>query len=373
MPHLQEFLPEVATPDNLHRPMAWTRRTLDATRIQGFGLTREIARQYSLLPRPRSVLRQTSLDLFDILDKAGASSSSSSNLLLRGSTGTGISTLLLQCFSYALESSWLVVYIPRSINMVDSSSPYAYSEALQTYLQPEIARTLLEKVLSINGENLSKITTGGNSVVFEDGFRIRANATLSEAIQAGLQSSTSPAATQQVLELVFKTIVQQKDIPVLLAIDGVQALFTTSLYRDPDYRQLQSYDLAVPRLLHSCLRKTGPGSFGGIQRGKVLTAFSLQHKEWPVSSALKACLRLEHVDAYAKIDPVMLALLQDCRFSTLDIESALTLQEAVSLADLAREEGGRWSNLNDEYLMSKVVESGGNLGTFDRSLRRSAL
>jgi small subunit ribosomal protein S29 len=286
---------------------------------------------------------------------------------LRGSTGAGISTLLLQSFSYALESSWLAIYIPRSINMVDSSSPYAYSEALQTYLQPEIARNLLEKVLSINGENLAKISVGGEVMTFEGGLKISGDATLTDAIQAGLQSSASPAATQQVLELVFKTIVQQKEIPVLMAIDGAQALFSTTLYRDPDYRQLQSYELAVPRLLHSCLRKSGPGSFGGIQRGKVLTAFSLQHKEWPISPELNAGLRLEHVDAYAKIDQVMLALLQDCRFSTLEIESALTL------ADLSREEGGRWNNFNDEYLMSKVVESGGNLGTFDRSLRRSAM
>lgn len=49
MSQLPEFVPENATPENLHRPMAWTKRTLEATRIQGFGLTREIAKQVRFL------------------------------------------------------------------------------------------------------------------------------------------------------------------------------------------------------------------------------------------------------------------------------------------------------------------------------------
>jgi small subunit ribosomal protein S29 len=240
-------------------------------------------------------------------------------------------------------------------------------------LQPEIARTLLEKILAINGNNLAKLSIGEKSVALEGGLTIEANATLTRAIEAGLKSNASPAAAQQILELVLKTIMQQRDIPVLMAIDGAQALFSTTLYRDPDYRQLQSYELAVPRLLHSCLRKDGPGSFGGVQRGKIITAFSLQHKEWPVPVEVKAGLKLEDVDAYAKVNQIMLGILQDCRFSTMDIPSALTLAEAVSLADLAREEGGRWSSISDEYLMSKVLESGGSIGTFDKSLRKSTM
>lgn len=54
MSQLPDFLPESATPENLNQAMAWTKRTLEATRIQGFGLTREIAKQVCLFSMSRS-------------------------------------------------------------------------------------------------------------------------------------------------------------------------------------------------------------------------------------------------------------------------------------------------------------------------------
>jgi hypothetical protein len=45
MSQLEEFLPENATSEKLYEAMAWPRRTIDATKIQGFGLTRELARK----------------------------------------------------------------------------------------------------------------------------------------------------------------------------------------------------------------------------------------------------------------------------------------------------------------------------------------
>ncbi|UZJ54476.1 hypothetical protein CBS101457_003796 [Exobasidium rhododendri] len=373
MSQLQEFMPESASSAKLYQPMAWTKRTLDATRIQGFGLTREMARQFASVPRPRSVLRPSSLRLFDILDKSAASSSSSPNTLLLGPTGSGLSTLLLQSFSYALESSWIVIYIPRTINLVDSSSPYVYSEVLQTYLQPDIARGILERLLSINETSLSKLTIGGEAVKLDRGLTIEANTNVTLVAREGLKNTASPTATQQILEIVLKRLIQQNDVPVLVAIDGAQALFSTTTYRDADYRQLKSYELAVPRLLQSCLRKSGPGSFGGVQKGKVLTAYSLQHKEWPISDELKSALELENVDPYKKLDPIMHALIQDCEFEKVDFELELTKSEAISLFEVAKEEGQLWHASSDEYFMTKLVESGGNMGVFDRSLRKSAM
>lgn len=313
------------------------------------------------------------MELFDVLDQAAASSSSSSNSLLQGPIGSGASTLLLQSFSYALESSWVVIYVPRSINLVDSSSPYAYNEALQTYLQPAIARAMLEKILSVNKSVIANMSTRSESVSLDKGPAIEAGTLLTEVIQEGLKSTATPVATQQVLELVLKTLVQQTDVPVLMAIDSAQALFSTSSYRDADYRQLKSYELAIPRLLHACLRKTGAGSFGGIQRGKVLLALSLQHKEWPAPVELRRALRLNHVDAYTKMDDTMQQIVEECQIDKIEVGSALAKEEAASLFEIARSQGGLWSAADDEVLLAKLVESGGNLGTFHRSLRSSIL
>jgi len=232
---------------------------------------------------------------------------------------------------------------------------------------------MLEKILAINENQLSKLTTEGNAINLDRGLTIEANTKLTEVIREGIKSNTSPTATQQILEIVLKTVVQQKETPVLMAIDGAQALFSTTMYRDADYRQLKSYELAVPRLLQSCLRKSGPGSFGGVQRGKVLTAFSLQHKEWPVPAEMKSAVQLDIVDPYTKMDTIMHAILQDCEFEKLDFGLELTKLEAISLFELARQEGGMWNATNDEYFMTKLVESGGNLGVFDRSLRSSIM
>lgn len=45
MSFLATLLPEQATEANVGQVMAWSERTLEATRIQGFGLTREMARE----------------------------------------------------------------------------------------------------------------------------------------------------------------------------------------------------------------------------------------------------------------------------------------------------------------------------------------
>ena len=284
-----------------------------------------------------------------------------------------MSTLLLQSFSYALESSWVVIYIPRTINLVDSSSPYSYNPSLQTYLQPAIARSMLEKILSINEDLLAKISTPDGAITLDRGTKIETGTKLTDVIREGLKSSATAVASQQVLETVLRTLVQQRNVPVLMAIDGAQALFSSSLYRDADYKQLQSYELAVPRLLQACLRKTGSGSFGGIQRGIVLSALSLQHKEWPIPDEMNSAMQLDFVEPYARLDNVMQQVIRDCQFEKLDLGAGLTRAEAISLFDLARQQGGLWNTANDELLMTKLVESGGNLGTFDRSLRSSIL
>jgi small subunit ribosomal protein S29 len=270
-----------------------------------------------------------------------------------------------------MESSWIVIYIPRAINLVDSSSPYAYSETLQTYLQPAIARSILERILAINGDLLSRIETGDGSVTLDRDVKIKPHSKLTEVIREGLKTSASPAATQQILEITLKTLVQQKEVPVLMAIDGVQALFSQTMYRDADYKQLKSYQLAVPRLLQACLRKSGPGSFGGVQRGMTLTASSLQHKEWPLPIEMESALRLKKVDPYTKLDETMLSILQDCDLEKLEFGLELTRPEAASLFAIAKQEGGMWNMANDEFFMAKLMESGGNLGVFDRSLRGS--
>lgn len=63
----------------------------------------------------------------------------------------------------------------------------------------------------------------------------------------------------ELLEGVLETLSGQSDYPVLIAIDEVQALFSTSGVRTPDYKILESYHLSTPNLFLNYL--TGKKSF----------------------------------------------------------------------------------------------------------------
>lgn len=71
-----------------------------------------------------------------------------------------------------------------------------------------------------------------------------AGTALDEVCRQGAKSDQSVEILQGVMEALGK----QTSIPVLWAIDEVQALFTTSDVRTPDYSVLESYHLSTPRL-----------------------------------------------------------------------------------------------------------------------------
>lgn len=376
---LPEFLPEMVTADNVYNIAAWSRRTWDALQYQQFGLPKSLAKQFASESRPRTLIRPQTLEVLDMLDNARSTSSSSAltNTLFNAPVGYGISTLMLQAFSYALESSWLVIYLPRSLTFVDSSSPYAYSEKHKVYLQPDLTKRILQCILNVNKDRLNKIVLeDGPFTLAGRGGKIEKGTQLASIIQQGLQSDISPDDLQTVFEIVFRTVVQQREIPVLLAVDGVQGLFSKTLYRDPDYRQLESYELAVPRTLQASLRTTGTGSFGGIQLGKSLTAMSLSNTKWPIPDEMRAALPdlKSALHPYAKLNEEMLSIVKECELKVWDMSDAvLTRKEAGALFEIARKEGNLWSVANDESFMSKLVESGGSVATFQRGLRGSTL
>ena len=65
--------------------------------------------------------------------------------------------------------------------------------------------------------------------------------------------------TVETLEGVLATLAEQTEVPVLVAIDEVQALYSTSGLRTPDYRILESYDLSTPKIFLDYL--TGKKTF----------------------------------------------------------------------------------------------------------------
>jgi len=74
-----------------------------------------------------------------------------------GRSGCGKSFLLLQAVQYCASQKWIVIYIPRAVNIINSTTPYTYDIRTQTYLQPAAAFQILQRMLTVNNETLSSV------------------------------------------------------------------------------------------------------------------------------------------------------------------------------------------------------------------------
>jgi len=193
---------------------------------------------------------------------------------IAGPAGSGKSTLLLQTAAYARESGWIVLYVPRgkshstvlqegqvgidriAAEWIKSNTEYHYHSPSLSFHQSTLASNLLSTLLSVNETHLQSIistTQIGSS---------QSGTTLAEVCRAGIKTSTQTGATStsvEVLEGVLGALASQKEVPVLLAIDEIQALFCKSEVRTPDYKILESYHLSTPKLALDFL--TGKKSF----------------------------------------------------------------------------------------------------------------
>ena len=248
MSHLPLLHAESLTSNSAGQTFAFSEQTLSA--FKAFGLPQELERELATQPKPRSLVRQQTLDLLDKLDAASKGNKGAS-IVLDGNRGSGKSTLLAQSIAYALDDEWVVISVPRAINLINSSSLYTYNAQHKAYLQPEATKQLLEAVLKVNGAAVKQIKT--TEAVEVDGSKLEAGTSLEVLLKQGVDEASSAAAKQTILETVFKTLSSQTERPVLVALDDAQALFRTSLYKDPDFVNLESFELGLPRALLSFL------------------------------------------------------------------------------------------------------------------------
>lgn len=186
---------------------------------------------------------------------------------IAGEAGSGKSVLLLQSAAHALQSGWIVLYIPRgqyillyilfptsryvvrgrveadthpsAAEWIQSASEYKYHPSSKSFHQSALASTILNTLITVNSELLSTIKSSSQIGTSATGT------SLVEVCRNGAKSEESV----QVLQAVLGELAQQTQYPVLLAIDEVQALFSTSEVRTPDYSILESYHLSTPSLI----------------------------------------------------------------------------------------------------------------------------
>ncbi|KAK0553822.1 hypothetical protein OC846_002353 [Tilletia horrida] len=391
----------------LGQVVAYSTSTLNA--LSHFGTPKQLGLALARQPRPRTLVRPQSLELFKHLDNS-AETAAKQNAVLHGPDGAGASTLLIHAVSHALDKGWIVLYLPSLLSFINSTSAYTYDAAHRAYLQPIIAQQILTKLVVGNGNRLKHVRLDEEAVASAsqaiDAAGQRSSGTgstsaltttllapgqnLHELAQAAVADSTPPSVRQIIFETVLRSLAAQTGTPFLVAMDDFQALYSQSQYRDPDYRQLHSYELAVPSTLLQLVRG-GSSSGWKLQRGAILGALSSAHStlSYPiVAKELYTGLKIADEEIarnpYTDMNQIHLKHVRTSNLSVRNVMSpqllptaargeGLQKKEAVALFSCLKRERGIFSPANDELFVSKFVESGGNLGLFERGLQRTLL
>ncbi|KAF9480354.1 hypothetical protein BDN70DRAFT_618401 [Pholiota conissans] len=343
------------------RPFIIHARENDPNRA--FGLPRNLWLEFRLLSKPYTVVREITQDVAKLLESAQEKSSSNTRVVFTGRPGCGKSFLLFQAVEQCLQQKWIVVYVPRAVDLVNSTTSYAYDIRTQTYLQPWYSYQTLLRMLTVNKDLLKNILLREDLVLEKS--TLPKGTPLTIVIETALaEKQRSVAQAPLYLDAVMKTLEGQNQYPVLLAIDDMQTLYGKTAYRDPQFLPIQSYHLSLPRMLLEYA--SGKRSF---HKGAVLGAISASRTSHPIPLELRDALDL-HTEEYPIASPYdkrnkSLVEYAD-GLKAMPVPEKLTLEEAVGVFEVWKGQRvfGRSNFFYDEAFMGKYTESGGNARDF---------
>ncbi|KAL0953378.1 hypothetical protein HGRIS_004618 [Hohenbuehelia grisea] len=320
---LPVFEPAAVTAENIGSALEFPQKEDGPLRI--FGMPKKTFLEYRVLSKLCSVIRDITVDTIKLLEAASQSSSLDTRVVLSGRPGCGKSFLLMQAVEYCALNDWIVLYIPRGVNLVNSTTPHVYDARTQTYLQPAYAYQLLQRLQTVNAAALSELTTSQDLVL--ERRSIPAETTLSELITYGTsEQSFSPI----ILDALMRELGSQTKYPVLLAVDDFQALYCKTAYRDPHFASIRPYHLSIPRLIteFAC----GSRSFA---RGAVLGAINASDPSYAIPLELREALSLPHTRPPSPYDTRSRTLIEYTDgLRPLAVPDKLSVNEAASIYEI---------------------------------------
>ncbi|GAA6063946.1 hypothetical protein JCM10212_002144 [Sporobolomyces blumeae] len=381
---LQVMHPESLTKAAVGSVKAFPNPALDAFKV--LSIPSSVQREFAFSPKPATVVRNATLELKDLLDKSRKGSSKVSRHVLHGGAGTGKSTLMLQAVSYAQSSGFVVIYLPSSTPLTNSSTPHLYSSARALFDQPLLSASLLNKLSTTNKAAFKELKTT-KEWAFGD-RKVAKGKSLEELCKA---AGGDDKIVTSVFEAVMEELSTQTARPVLLAIDDCQSLFATSKYVDPSYQAVETFSLVVPRMLLEYV--SGQRQFA---HGSILLAPSSERVH--VSPALTDYLSpasplsspydrhaVSSYDIYSSVlspsPPSSSSPSSSSPTSTesnsqgvnkFPVPARLKQSEAVGIVYLLQQiRGIRESKLDDDHFLERLVGADGNPREFVKQLRKS--
>ncbi|CAG8599541.1 15094_t:CDS:10, partial [Gigaspora rosea] len=249
---LEEMLPEVYVEENIGKIYRFPPEIIPKFEI--FKFPPILEQEFSPLPYPSLAIRQSSIQLTKLIENASQKSSAETRIILSGEMGVGKSALLLQTVNYALCKPWIVIYIPFAIKFVNSSYPYIKNKITNEFVQPTLSAELLKQIKAVNG--LMDIGIKDISCAF------------------------------QAFEIFLDEIGKNVNYPILLAVDVVNAFYTSTEYTDVDDTYLDPDRLSLPRTILDYFAGKRDFTYGAV-----IGALSLCHKPY-ISKPLNIALGL---------------------------------------------------------------------------------
>ncbi|KAJ3519295.1 hypothetical protein NMY22_g13274 [Coprinellus aureogranulatus] len=232
------------TPKHIGEATLFPNSPTNASKV--FGLPNKMFPGYCILSSPTSITRPTTLTSSLASLKAPLRPVGTRVWFCTGVQAQG--NALRQAVQYAQAEGWVVVYVPRAVALVNSTNSYIYDIRTQTYLQPNASYRLLNHIHAANASLLSKIPLKHSFVSEKLTVEAGGGKTLADLAQAALKDKSQQSAPL-VLDALLKELEEQKDVPVLVAVDDFQSLFHDSAYRDPFFQPIKPHHLSLPRTL----------------------------------------------------------------------------------------------------------------------------
>ncbi|KAF9157386.1 37S ribosomal protein S23 mitochondrial [Actinomortierella ambigua] len=341
---VEEFLPSSASTENIGRVLGFPVNVQPSLELATFPTL--LKEQFALIKPAALAVREPTISLLDKLDSAMQKPSSENRMVLTGESGSGKSALLMQAVSHCLSAGWVVIYVPNATSWINSSFAYNKVGGTTNFVQPVLASQIAGQVAKTNKSILSKLTLSANVKIGR--HDMEKGTTLSALLEQAVKDQYS---AQDAMEVLMKELSAQKEVPTLIAVDEVNALFKPTQYLDTKANELDPDHLLLPRLFLNYI--SGKASLG---QGAVVAATS----DSPIanqSEALHVALGVKQVSPYKKLPEGIMSWTSG--LTNIPVP-AYTRAEAKGVFDYYKKGSIIYDAPTEELFLNRFITSNGN-------------
>lgn len=320
---------------------------------------------WNLFRKPHVLMRRGTVKLMKKL-KESAESKEALKCVITGSKLSGKSIATIQAMSYAFLNNWVVVHVPEGQDLTNGNtdySPIPDTEPMQ-FAQPSYCLKLIQSIYRANRAVLEKLQLEKDWSKFTN---LKKGASLADLC---LSTKESEYAWPTVLALWTELTLPGRP-PVLFSLDGLAHINKVSEYRDPNFKEVHSHELALVRMFVDALSGKTALPNGGAVIGTTSENNTLHHPSQElVLSQLEAGQSGERIipepNPYERnYDPRVYDALKDSWVLRLE---GITKEEARALMEYWGASGMMRSVINSRTVSEKWTVGGhGNVGEMERA------